>query len=86
MTLGKNKVLIERFPAPEKTTEAGFKIPDVMRERPDFGTVIEVGSEVTTWKPGQKVLYPKWSGFQITIPGDERDLLVLFEDEVWLAL
>jgi co-chaperonin GroES (HSP10) len=84
--LGSDKVLIERTDAPA-TTEGGLlKIPDAMREKPDFGIVLEVGSKVTDWEKGDRVLYPKWSGFVVNVPNDKRDLLVLFADEIWLAL
>lgn len=86
MTLGKDKVILERVPAPLTTTEAGLKIPDSARERPDVGKVLEVGSEVKDWKANDVVLFPRWSGFAVNIPGDVRDLLVLFSDEIWLAL
>ena len=85
MTLGKDKVLLKREDAPE-TTSGGLKIPDAAREKPDYGQVIAVGSEVTNWKVGDKVTFPKWCGFQVTIPGDPDDYLIIFEDEVWMAL
>ena len=83
--LGKDKVLVKRQEAPE-TTLGGLKIPDAARERPDLGLVIAVGSDVTNWKIDDKVTFPRWSGFQITIPGDPDDYLIIFENEIWMAL
>jgi co-chaperonin GroES (HSP10) len=77
---------VQREPAPEITNVSGLRVPDSARERPDVGIVLEVGSDVKDWKIKQRVLFPKWCGFQLTIPNDDRDLLVIFEDEVWLAI
>lgn len=85
MKIGKGRILVQRSEAP-KTNSAGFVIPDAMRETPDYGLVVEVGSGVTDWAKGDKVLFPKWSGFQIKIPDDERDYLIVLEEEVWAAL
>lgn len=85
MKLGKNRILVKRA-EPPKTTSGGFIIPDAMRETPDYGIVVEVGSGVTDWNKDDKVLFPKWSGFQINIPGDDQDYLILLEEEVWAAL
>jgi chaperonin GroES len=84
--LGKDKVLIERVPAPDITSQSGLRIPDASKERPDAGKVIAVGSKVKDWEIGDTVIYPKWSGFQVSVPGDDRDLLVLFSDEIWMTL
>ena len=86
MKLGKNRVLVKRA-EPPKTTSGGLVIPDNMRETPDYGLVIEVGAGVEDWKKDDKVLFPRWSGFAITIPGDESaDYLIVLESEVWAAL
>lgn len=85
MKLGKDKVLVRRAPAPETVGEGGLKIPDAARERPDFGEVVAVGPEVTSWEPGDKVVFPKWCGFQVVLPNDDTDYLVIFEDEIWLV-
>ena len=85
MTLGKNKALIKRQDAPATTTD-GLIIPDAAREKPDYGKIIAVGAAVTDWKVGNVVTFPKWCGFQVTIPGDPEDYLIIDDDEIWMAL
>lgn len=85
MKIGKGRVLVQRSEAP-KTTKGGFVIPDAMKETPDYGLVVEVGSDVTDWKKDDKVLFPKWSGFLISIPEDDREYLIVLQDEIWAAL
>jgi chaperonin GroES len=65
---------------PEKKRQSGIIIPDTVREKPQEGEVIAVGPgkvddegrkvpmEV---KKGNKVLYGKYSGTEITIDGTE---------------
>jgi chaperonin GroES len=85
MKLGRDKVLVKRDDAPE--TMGKFIVPDAAKEKPDYGTVIEVGSEVVDWKKDQRVIFPKWCGFQVTVPSDEEgDYLIIFQDEIWMAL
>jgi co-chaperonin GroES (HSP10) len=83
--IGKGRILVQRSEAP-KTTSGGFIIPDAMREQPDYGCVVEVGAGVTDWKKDDKVLFPKWSGFSISIPGDSGEYLIVLEEEVWASL
>ena len=85
MRVGKDRIIVERSPAPE-TTSGGLKIPDMSKETPDYGVVIVVGSDVTDWKVGDTVVYPKWAGFLTKFPNDERDLLVLMDSDVWASL
>lgn len=85
MTLGKDKVLVKREDAPEKTV-GGLKIPDAARERPDYGVVVGAGAGVEDWKVGDRVTFPRWCGFAVTLPNDDADYLVIFQDEIWMAL
>jgi chaperonin GroES len=85
MTIGRNKVFVKREKAPE-TTAGGLTIPDAAREKPDYGEVIAVGADVKDWKVGDKVTFPKWVGFIVVLPNDNSDYLVVFEDEIWLAI
>jgi chaperonin GroES len=73
------KVLIRRLEEPEQKV-GGIIIPDTAKEKPQQGEVIAVGTgrvdkdgkriplEV---KKGQKVLFGKYSGTEITILDDE---------------
>lgn len=84
-----DKVLVERLESEEKTA-GGIIIPDTAKEKPIKGCVIAVGSgnrsEKTgeliklEVKPGDKVLFGKWSGTEIKIDG--KDYLVMKESDI----
>ena len=69
----------------EETTASGLVIPDTAKEKPQQGAVIAVGpgrrSEQTgeiiplDVKVGDKVVYSKYGGTEITVEGE--DLLIL---------
>jgi len=86
MKVGRDKVLVVRESAPSKTKSGLFDVPDAAREKPDYGVVVAVGSEVTDWSVGDRVIFAKWSGFSTSLPDDDRDLLILFATEVWMAV
>ena len=85
MTVGSDKVLILRTPALETTKSGILTLPDAVREKPDYGEVIAVGSDVKDWKVGDKVYFPRWVGFQVLVPKDDRDLLVVWGSEIWFS-
>ncbi len=75
----------------EETEEmrGGLYIPDTAKEKPQQGTVIAVGpgrvSEEGERIPleleeGQRILYGKYSGTEVTIEG--QDLLIIKESDV----
>ncbi len=68
-----DRVLVKADPAEEKTA-GGLFIPETAKEKPLAGTVVaagpgteEVKMEV---KPGDKVLYGKYAGTEITHDGE----------------
>jgi chaperonin GroES len=67
-----DRVLVEPAPAESKTAK-GIIIPDTAKEKPQEGTVIAVGpgkkDEPMEVKVGDKVLYGKYGGTEITIDG-----------------
>ena len=79
----------------EETTASGLVIPDTAKEKPQQGAVIAVGpgrrSETTgdiiplDVKVGDKVVYSKYGGTEITVDGDDvlilngRDVLAVVE-------
>jgi len=82
-----DRVLIKPLEAQEKT-KGGIVLPDSAKERPQEGKVIAVGKgtvsedgKVTPLevKVGDKVLYGKYSGTEISVDGDEH-LIVKSED------
>ncbi|MCG8555848.1 MAG: co-chaperone GroES [Proteobacteria bacterium] len=83
-----DRILIQRVSEEEKTS-AGIIIPDTAKEKPIEGKVIAVGPgsakkdgsrQPLEVKPGDHVLFGKYSGTEITVGGEEQ--LVLKEDDV----
>jgi chaperonin GroES len=83
-----DRLLVRRVEEQEKT-KGGIIIPDAAKERPLEGNVIAVGSgkrledgtliELDV-KPGDRVLFGKYSGTEIKVDG--VDHIILREDEV----
>ncbi|MGE5481042.1 MAG: co-chaperone GroES [Chloroflexota bacterium] len=78
---------------PEETTKGGIIIPDTAKEKPMQGEVIAVGNGRTDdngklipmqLKAGDKVLYGKYSGTEVTIDGDE--MLIMRESDVFAII
>jgi chaperonin GroES len=83
-----DRLLVKRVEAEERS-KGGIIIPDSAKEKPIEGEVIAVGNGKTLddgkvrpldVKPGQKVLFGKYSGTEIKIEGVEH--VILREDEV----
>ncbi len=83
-----DRVLVERIDEDEKTA-GGIIIPDTAKEKPSEGKVIAVGSgtkaddgSVTPLdvKSGDKILFGKWSGTEVTVDG--KELLIMKESDV----
>ncbi len=77
-----NRVLVERVDEPQKTA-SGIIIPDNAKEKPQEAIVLEIGSEVEEEghiKKGDKVVFGKYSGTEITIDG--KELLILNSDAI----
>jgi chaperonin GroES len=79
----KDRVLVEPMEAEEKTA-SGIIIPDSAKEKPQQGKVFAVGDgkkdEPMTVKVGDKVIYGKYSGTEVTIDGN--DYLIMREDDI----
>ncbi|NBW33291.1 MAG: co-chaperone GroES [Cytophagia bacterium] len=82
-----DRVLVEPSPAEEKTA-GGIIIPDTAKEKPQRGTVVAVGQgkkdEPMTVKPGQTILYGKYSGTEVQIEG--KDYLIMRESDIMAIL
>lgn len=76
--LGK-RVLIERVEE-TNTTATGIIIPDNAKEKPLSGKVIAVSKEVEGVEEGDKVVFAKYGGTEITL--DDKKYLVLNIDDV----
>ncbi|MBY5437579.1 co-chaperone GroES [Rhizobium leguminosarum] len=83
-----DRILVRRVDSEEKT-KGGIIIPDTAKEKPQEGEVIAVGpgarneaGQIQTLdvKPGDRILFGKWSGTEIKINGE--DLLIMKESDV----
>lgn len=84
-----DRVIIKPSPAEEKT-KGGIILPDTAKEKPVVGQVVAVGPGKVTddgkkvppeVKVGDKVLYGKYSGTEVTIEGEEY--LIMREADVF---
>ena len=79
-----DRVIVEPAAAEEKTA-GGIIIPDTAKEKPQRGTIVAVGNgkkdEPMTVKTGDKVLYGKYSGTEISIEG--KDYLIMKESDIY---
>jgi chaperonin GroES len=83
-----DRVIVKRVKEEEKT-KGGIIIPDTAKEKPIEGEVIAVGSGKTLddgtvrkpeVKPGERILFGKYSGTEVKIEGEEH--LILREDDI----
>ncbi len=83
-----DRVVVEPLKAEEKT-KGGIVLPDTAKEKPQEGKVIAVGEKITDEgkkmplqvKVGDRVLYSKYAGTEITTK-DGKELLILREDDI----
>ena len=87
-----DRVIIKRLEA-ETTSAGGIVIPDSATEKPIKGEVIAVGNgkilesgdkRALDIKPGDKVLFGKYSGTEVKVDGQE--LLVMREEDVMAVI
>lgn len=83
-----DRILLRRIEQEAKTA-SGIIIPDTAKEKPMEGEIVAVGSgsrddsgKVVPLdvKAGDRVLFSKWAGTEITINGEE--LLVMKESDI----
>jgi co-chaperonin GroES (HSP10) len=74
---------------PDAKTKSGLVVPDTAKEKPQEGRVLSVGTgrlledgvvQPLQVKSGDRILYGKYSGTEITLGGEEY--LILREDDV----
>lgn len=74
---------------PGEKTKSGLYVPDAAKEKPQEGKVVSVGTgrvlddgtvKALEVKNGDRVLYGKYSGTEVSISGE--DYLILREDDV----
>lgn len=83
-----DRVVVRRIDADHKT-KGGIIIPDTAQEKPQEGEVVSVGPGALNekgervaleLKPGDRVLFGKWSGTEVKIEGE--DLLIMKESDI----
>jgi chaperonin GroES len=83
-----DRVVVKRIEAEEKT-KGGIIIPDTAKEKPSQGEITAVGpggrDETGKLIPidikvGDRVLFGKWSGTEVTIEGEE--VLIMKESDI----
>jgi chaperonin GroES len=83
-----DRVVVRRVEDDNKTP-GGIIIPDTAKEKPSQGEVIAVGPgardekgqlQPLDVKPGDRILFGKWSGTEVKIGGEE--LLIMKESDV----
>jgi chaperonin GroES len=82
--------IVVRSSDPEETTTSGLVIPDTAKEKPQQGEVLAVGPGRRAEQSGEvipmdlavgdKVVYSKYGGTEITVDGEE--LLILTSRDV----
>jgi len=88
-----DRVVIEAL-AKEEMTKSGIVLPDTVKEKPQEGKVVAVGSGRTLEngqkvsldvKVGDKIIFSKYAGTEVKIEGteyliiSERDILAVIE-------
>ena len=78
-----DRVIVRPARADERTA-AGIIIPDTAKEKPQRGTVVAAGpgskDAPVTVKPGETVLFGKYSGTEFELDGEQ--FLVLRESDI----
>jgi chaperonin GroES len=83
-----DRIVVKRTAAEEKS-RGGIIIPDTVKEKPQQGEVVAVGPGgrdeagkliPIDLKVGDRVLFGKWSGTEVTLDGEE--LLIMKESDI----
>jgi len=83
-----DRVLVRRVESEEKT-KGGLIIPDSAKEKPAEGEIVAVGAGARNEdgeriamdvKVGDRVLFGKWSGTEVTVDGTE--MLIMKETDI----
>ena len=83
-----DRVVVKRVEEDTKTA-GGIIIPDTAKEKPQQGEVVAVGPGARDdqgklvaleVKPGDRVLFGKWSGTEVKIDGE--DVLIMKESDI----
>ena len=83
-----DRVIVKRVEEQEQRSAGGIIIPDTAKERPQEGKVVAVGPGrredgkvlALDVKPGDRILFGKYSGSEIKLDGEEH--LILREEDI----
>lgn len=87
-----DKIVVQLTEAEEKTA-SGIYLPDSAKKKPQEGKVVAIGNgrvldngdrNALTVKVGDRVLFSKYGGNEVTIEGE--DFTILDEDQVYAIL
>jgi len=87
-----DRILVKRIEE-EAKTKGGIIIPDTAKEKPQEGRVVAIGTgkllddgtvRSLDVKAGDKILFGKYSGSEITLEGEEH--IILREDDILAIL
>ena len=87
-----DRVIVKAEAAEEKTA-SGIILPDTAKEKPQVGKIVAVGpgkisdsgsTIKMTVKVGDKVLYGKYSGTEVTF--ENEDYLIMKENDIFAIL
>ncbi|PIW30424.1 MAG: co-chaperone GroES [Rhodobacterales bacterium CG15_BIG_FIL_POST_REV_8_21_14_020_59_13] len=83
-----DRVLVKRVEE-ESKTKGGIIIPDTAKEKPQEGEIVAIGGGAIKddgsvrpldVKVGDRILFGKWSGTEVTLEGDE--LIIMKESDI----
>lgn len=84
-----DRVVVKRIEDSKQAMQGGLYIPDSAKEKPQEGEVIAVGQGkrlengtlvALDVRPGDKILFGKYSGSEIKLDGEEY--MIMREDEI----
>ena len=87
-----DRIVVKAHEAEEKTA-SGIILPDTAKEKPQMGEVLAIGPgklnengtlNKMTLKKGDKVLYGKYSGSEVSVDGE--DLMIMRESDILATL
>lgn len=88
-----DRIIVKALEAEEKS-KGGIVLPETAKEKPQEGKVVAVGTgrikdngevQPMELKTGDRVLYGKYSGTEITTK-DGEDMLIMKEDDVFAVV
>jgi len=83
-----NDRVVVKAAAAEEKTAGGIIIPDTVKEKPQKGEIVAVGpgkdGVKMTVKKGDKVLYGKYAGQEISYKG--KEYLIMREDDILVII